>query len=108
MKVEALKFQREDKSEVTILVGVHDLYNKITVRIEDVEIREYRKQKKISIRSKYTDDYEYRVLDTEGRCGYLKQKYLKYVTEEQLKQSVLNAWEMFRPTINNLDDIIVF
>lgn len=108
MRIEALKFYNEDKSEITILVGAYDSYDNIIIRIEDIYIREYRKQKRISIRSKYSDDYKYRNLDSKGRDEYLKQKYLTYVSEEQLKQAVLNAWEMIKPATDNLDNIIVF
>jgi hypothetical protein len=104
-RIEALKFTREDKSELTIVVAIMEYSEKLHYRIDDIYIREFRKKNKISIKNKYRDNYAFRKLDVIEREKYVRKFILDYVTEEQIKQAINNAWEICKPNILSIDDI---
>ena len=90
---------REDKSKVLLRILIdHDRYysDRITYRVQ-VATKAYRKQSWESIIG--YDSWKYRKLSTEEREVYIKNKQLEIVTEEEIYQAKLNAWEALKPTM---------
>lgn len=93
-----LKFKKENGNEITIHVSIFNDFTKLEFKIEDITIRPFRKQKSISLRSQIIDSYGYRRMEYNEREKHLMQEYLKYVTEEQLNEAILNTWEFIKST----------
>lgn len=54
---------------------------------------------------KFTDNYDYRVLDSVGRDKYTVEKYLEVVTIEEIKEAMIKAWENMKPVIESKEDL---
>lgn len=106
MKIDVLEFKNESKDTIIIVVDIcSDSYDLSPLfSISDIKIKKYRKKEFIYLKDIITDDYSYRALPYKGdeRPKYRLEYYLKYVTEDQLKQALLNAWERYKPEVDNL------
>ena len=105
MRIDALSFKNDNKDTIIIVVDTYDKTDKTTFRIADIKVKFYRKHDFVYIINKITDDYIYRSLKYEDRDKFKLNEYLKYCTEEQLKQALMIAWEFVKP---DLDNIVVF
>jgi hypothetical protein len=108
MRVKALTFRTADGGAINVYVGIIDgfLYGSSMVfRIEDVEVKGYRKRNSVYISHDVNDRYEYRTLDTDGRERYMLAEFLKWITPEQAKQAIYNAYEHIRPDTSLIDEV---
>lgn len=103
MRIEALKFKNEDKTEITIHVLLCDNYTKNAEwKIDDIWYRPYRKKNWVSFRNEISDSYEYRYLPFEDRTKYLNKKYEEFVGKDMLEKAYIAAWESLKPDIGEL------
>lgn len=85
---------REDKTKLKITASSFDCYGQIKYRFK-VDICLLNKRTYSCLCS--TDDYQWRKLDTMGRQNYEMNKYLEYVTKEEIMYCVTRLWETMKP-----------
>lgn len=95
------EFKRDNGDKVIIRVEFAEWLNNYRIVHVGLLLKRKRNIQYISC----SDDYSYRALDTDGRKKYLLDKYLEVVTEEEIKETVMKAWENLKPVIENKDDL---
>jgi len=108
----ALEFKNENKDMISIYCDIFQGtvgIPKIEYRITNIGIIPYRKRKEIFLGTNIRDRYEYRGLpfNSVERENYVKSEFLKYVTEEQLKQAIKNAYELLKPNAENVSYLVI-
>lgn len=63
------------------------------------------KRKWISVTHDISDRYDYRNLkfNSEDRQRYILERYLEYVTEEDIQNAVNHAYEQLKPELNKIE-----
>lgn len=90
--------QKEDGTKLEIRIY---FYNG-KFRIEDVGVKPKGKRKFTYVGgSSLTNDYSYRVLDTEGRERMKMEKILEVCPLEMLNEALIEAWESLKPELIN-------
>ena len=107
MRIKALEHKREDGATVTVCVDILDYHSYLAFRIEDIEVKGYRKRNSVSMRSGVSDSYDYRSLVHEDREKYMLAKFLEQITPEQAKQALYNAYELIKPDTSLIDEVAV-
>ena len=79
-------------------------YGEWKYRIYDLSILPKGKRKWISVTHDISDRYDYRNLEfnSEDRQKYIKERYLKYVTEEDIRSAVSYTYEQLSPELNKI------
>lgn len=101
----ALEVVNANKDRVRIHVDVScDSWSKSPHYYIDLEIKPYRKRNSFYLSYELKDNYRYRSLDRDGndRKEYAKAACLQYITEEQLTQALINAYNSLKPTADNI------
>lgn len=98
--IEGLRVKNQKVGEVVIYITGQPWGNRIKFVIADIAVRKPRARKFRSVTEQVKESYRYRCLETEGeRRSFLAEEYLRYVTEAQVEEALLCAWEMCRPQI---------
>ncbi len=98
--IEGLRTRNAAGDEIIIYITGQSTGGRIKFVISDITVRKKRSRQYCSVTELAKDSYLYRCLSTgRERKAYLADVYLKYVTEEQVEQALLCAWEMCRPQI---------
>lgn len=98
--IEGLRTRNASGDEVIIYITGQPTGGRIKFVISDITVRRRRTRNHCSVTQLVKESYLYRCLTTEQeRRAYLADTYLKYVTEEQVEQALLYAWEICRPQI---------
>lgn len=98
--IEGLKVKNAWGDEVAIYITGQIVGGRIKFVISDITVRKRRSKTSRSITEMAKESYLYRCLQTDWeRKSYLAEIYLQYVTEEQVEQALLRAWEMCRPQV---------
>jgi len=53
----------------------------------------------------FTDNYDYRALNTKGRDEYTVKKYLEVATMGEFKEAVMKAYESIKPVVESVEDL---
>lgn len=102
-KIEGLRFKNAKKDEITIYVTIQCFEDRVKFVISDVTVRKYRTKTHCSINESTQNSYLYKCLTSEfERKEFLAKEYLQYVTEAEVEQAVLNAWQKCRPEVTIL------
>lgn len=88
---------REDKTKLKIIAYTYDYYGDMNYRFE-VHICLPNKRTWNTLCS--TDDYMWRKLDTAGKKTYELNKYLEYLTKEEILSCVKELWQKMEPDYN--------
>lgn len=97
--------ERADK-KIKIVVKIVAGYcssNIVDYRITDILILPKGKRKWLSVSSSIRDDYSYRRLDTDGRREFIKNKFLSYVSIEEIEKAVQIAYDGIKPQTDKFD-----
>lgn len=105
MRIKALQFKKEDKTEVAIYVYFYKSMCDREWRIDDIMYREFRKRNWKSLGNSFRDDYDYRRLSMPDRQKHEIKKYIEFVGEDKLKEAVINAWEQIKPDTEKIFSI---
>ncbi len=106
MRVEALKYKGENGNTITVYVNILDYHTRMVFRIDDVEVKPYRKRNGLSISDSVSGSYDYRELDSEGREKYMLARFLEWITPEQAKQAIDNAYALIKPDTSFIDELV--
>ena len=90
------------KAKICIEVGVYN-YSSLSYRMSRLEVLPKGKRKWVTLGETIRDDYSYRKLDFDGRSEFAKERYLKYVTWEDICAAVDYAYEQIKPNYNEID-----
>ena len=72
-------------------------------RISDLSILPKGRRKWISLGAPIRDEYAYRILDFDGRSQYAKEKFLQYVSWEDICAAVDYAYAQLKPDYEHVD-----
>lgn len=90
------------KAKIRVDVNTYG-YTTFNYRISSVEILPKGKRKWITLGASIRDDYSYRILDIDGRNQYAKEKYLQYVTWEEICAALNYAHEQMKPDYDRVE-----
>lgn len=98
--IEGLRTKNAWGDEVIIYITGQITGGRIKFVIADITVRKRRTKSGHSITEMAKESYLYRCLSTDAeRKAYLAEIYLQYVTEGQVEQALIRAWELCRPQI---------
>lgn len=105
MLIDALKYRTEDKKDIIIqvnlVIGVGYTNNNIW-RIEDIKYKTSRQRKYKYFSESFSNNYDYRRLDSKEREKYILSKYIEFVGEDKLKEALTAAHKSIIPNLDNL------
>lgn len=90
------------KAKICVDIGTFN-YSSLSYRISRLEILPKGKRKWVTIGEAIRNEHSYRALDFDGRSNYAKEKYLEYVTWEDICAAVDYAYGQIKPEYNKLD-----
>lgn len=103
MRIEALKYQMDKKTDVIIFVDYNEVYNDGCYAqwcIADIAFRKPPVRNYIFLSDTYRDDSEYYVLSHEERIAYALKRQKEFAGEERLREALIAAWNMIRPDVD--------
>ena len=91
------------KAKIIISFGEYS-FSELKYSICDLSILPKGKRKWVSVTRDISDRYDYRNLEfnSEDRQKYIKERYLKYVTEEDIRSAVSYTYEQLSPELNKI------
>lgn len=96
------EFQRDEKKFV-VEVEVYTIDHRgIEYRIVDVGFKDKGKRKYNYISHPIHESWEYRRRDYSEREAYAREKYLEYITEEDVKNALEYAYSQMKPDISKV------
>lgn len=90
------------KAKICVEINTYG-YASLNYRILRVEILPKGKRKWFTLVNSIRDEYSYRKLDIDGRNQFAKEKYLKYVTWEEICAAVDHAYEQMKPDYDKVE-----
>ncbi len=94
---------QKDGYKVDIVVDVYTTdFKEVSYRIVNVGIKEKGKRKFDYISHRIHESYEYRRRDYDEREAYAREKYLEYITEEDVKNALEYAYSQMKPDISKV------
>lgn len=90
------------KAKICVEVNTYG-YQTLNYRISRVEILPKGKRKWIAVGESIRDEYAYRKLDFDGKNQYAKEKYLQYVTWEDICVALDYAHEQMKPDYDKVE-----
>ena len=93
---------KKPEQTICIEVSIYCDYSKIEYRISDVGIKPKGKRKFDFVAARLRDDHGYRNTDYDKRGAYVKNEYLKLVTEEELQATIAYAYEQIKPNFDGI------
>lgn len=94
---------QKESYKVKICVEINTYgYASLNYRILGVEILPKGKRKWITLGDSIKDEFSYRKLDIDGRNQFAKEKYLQYVTWEEICAAVDYAYEQIKPNYDKI------
>lgn len=93
---------QKDGYKVKIIVRISCDYSKVNYRISDILTLPKGKRKWLSTAGFIIDDYSYRRLGQTHREAYVKERYLKICTIEDIENAVNAAYNKNKPSADNV------
>ena len=94
----------KESHKVCIVIEAYSNFNSPMIyRVCDIGIKEKGKRKFNFIARQITDRWEYRHRDRIGRDEYVREKYLEYVTIEDIQNAVEHAYSKMKPNIDHVE-----
>ena len=93
---------QKEGCKIKIIIRISCDYIQIKYRVSDVLTLPKGKRKWTSTAAYLRDDYSYRRLGTAEREAYVKEKYLKICTVEDIENALKAAHKANAPTAENL------
>lgn len=92
------------KAKITVYPAEYG-YGEWKYSILNLSILPKGKRKWISVTHDISDRYDYRNLEfnSEDRQRYILERYLEYVTEEDIRNAVNYAYEQLKPELNKIE-----
>lgn len=105
MRIEALKYQADKKTDIIIFVDYNEVYSEgyyVKWCIADIAYRKPPARNYIFLSDTYRDDSEFYVLTQEEKMNYALKKQKEFVGEEKLKEALIAAWNSLRPDTDKI------
>lgn len=103
MRIEALRFKKEDKTEVKIIIGfISEWHTQNRWRVVDVLYRPYRKRNFISLIDELSDDFRYRGMSYTEKDKAKEKALIDFVGMDKIEEACMSAWEGLKPDVNTL------
>lgn len=103
MRIEALRFKKEDKTEVIIIIEFRDSYTRDSGwMLGDILYRPYRKRSFQSLYKKLSDDFQYRHMNYDEKDAAKRKAMIDYVGLDKVKEAYIVAWEKIKPDFEKL------
>lgn len=102
MRIKALQFKKEDKTEVAIYVY---FFPELVIgkwSIGNILCRGFRKRNWVSLDKSFENSCDYKELSIYDREKYKLKKYIDFVGEDKLKEAIMNAWEQIKPDVESI------
>ena len=88
---------KKPEQTICIEVSIYCDYSKIEYRVSDIGVKSKGKRKFEFVAARLRDDHGYRHTDYDKRSDYVKNEYLKIVTEEEIRSAIAYAYEQIKP-----------
>lgn len=104
MRIEALKYKTEDKTEIIVCINFCESNcNTQMWQICDIKYRPYRKKNFISLESELESKSRFIENPTyERKQEYIQNKLIEFVGVDVVKKAYITAWEKLKPNLNEL------
>ena len=103
MRIEALRFKKEDKTEVIIVIGFRDSYARESGwMLEDILYRPYRKRNFQSLYKDLSDDFQYRHMSYDEKDKAKRNAMIDFVGLNKIKEAYIAAWNKIKPDVEGL------
>lgn len=104
MQYEFIVQKETYKAKIAVVPAEYG-YGEWKYRIYNLSILPKGKRKWISVTHDISDRYDYRNLkfNSEDRQRYILERYLEYVTEEDIQNAVNYAYEQLKPELNKIE-----
>lgn len=101
--LEMFKYEiKKEDCKLQICVTVFCHCETIHYTISDILVIQKGKRKPVSICAQVRDSWEYRRREYSERTEYVKEQYLKYCTEDDIKAAVEYAYSLISPKIEDV------
>ena len=103
MRIEALQFKKEDKTEVKIIIGfISELHTQNRWKVVDVLYRPYRKRNFISLMYELSNDFRYCGMSHAENDKAKEKALIDFVGMDKIEEACMSAWEELKPDVSTL------
>ena len=102
MRIETEKIRTEDGRDIVFVFDIVDYNRKVTWRICDIMYKTTKQRNYRFLSLTFRDNFDYRLLDRNGKADYAMKKYIEFVGEDLIRTGIEMAWNSIKPDIDAL------